>query len=74
MTSYLLDTNHLSPLVTLDHSLRNRVLQQINAGDLFAVAAPALNEFLVGIGTARRALQNWQEWEALRPSFFLLPY
>jgi predicted nucleic acid-binding protein len=69
MTSYLLDTNHLSPLITLDHPLRNKVLLQIKAGDLFAIAAPALNEFLFGIGIAKRAQQNWQEWEFLRPSF-----
>jgi predicted nucleic acid-binding protein len=69
MTSYLLDTNHLSPLITLDHPLRNKVLLQIKAGDLFAIAAPALNEFLFGIGIAKRAQQNWQEWEFLQPSF-----
>jgi len=69
MTRYLLDTNHLSPLVTLDHSLRDKVLQQISAGDSFAIASPALNEFLFGIGIAKRAAQNWREWEFLRPSF-----
>jgi predicted nucleic acid-binding protein len=69
MTNYLLDTNHLSPLVTLDHPLRNKILLQIKAGDLFAIAALALNEFLFGIGTTKRAQQNWQEWEFLRPSF-----
>lgn len=69
MTRYLLDINHLSPLVTLEHSRRNKVLQQISTGDSFAIAAPALNEFLFGIGTAKRAVQNWREWEFLRPSF-----
>ena len=69
MTQYLLDTNHLSPLVTLHHPLRDKVLQQISGGNSFAIAAPALHEFLFGIGTVHRAAQNWREWEFLRPSF-----
>ena len=69
MTRYLLDTNHLSPLVTIDHPLRDKVLQQISIGDSFAIASPALNEFLFGIGIAKRAVQNWGEWDFLRPSF-----
>ena len=69
MTRYLLDTNHLSPLVTLDHPLRAKVLQQISSGDSFAIASPALNEFLFGIGIVKRSAQNWREWEFLRPSF-----
>jgi len=31
MTAYLLDTNHASPLVTLHHPLRRRVLAAIKA-------------------------------------------
>ena len=69
MTAYLLDTNHLSPLVTLGHSLRNKILAQVQAGDSFAIAAPALNEFLFGIATVPRAKTNLLEWESLRRSF-----
>lgn len=32
MTVYLLDTNHASPLVTLHHPLRRRVIQALDAG------------------------------------------
>jgi serine/threonine protein phosphatase PrpC len=38
VTAYLLDTNHLSPLVTLGHSLRNKILAQVQVGDSFAIA------------------------------------
>lgn len=62
MAHYLLDTNHLSPLVTMEHPLRARVLRQIQAGDHFAIAAPALTEFLFGIPSVPRARQNLAEW------------
>ena len=55
MNSYLLDTNHLSPLVTPGHPLRERVLAATKLGHQFAIAAPAYNEFLFGIGVAIRA-------------------
>lgn len=69
MTSYLLDTNHLSPLVTPEHPLRNKILKATKSGDQFAIAAPAFNEFLFGIGVAIRAIQNWREWELIRNDF-----
>ena len=70
MNSYLLDTNHLSPLVTPGHPLRERVLASTKLGHQFAIAAPAYNEFLFGIGVAIRAKRNWQEWELIRDDFF----
>jgi tRNA(fMet)-specific endonuclease VapC len=69
MTHFLLDTNHLSPLVTLSHPLRQRVQKQIDAGDSFGIPAPALTEFLFGIGTLPRAGQNQQAWQAVADSF-----
>lgn len=69
MSNYLLDTNHLSPLVTLEHPLRARVLQQLNQGDAFAVAILSITELLFGIGTLPRAAQNRLEWNRLRPNF-----
>ncbi len=33
MTDDLLDTNHASPLVTLSHPLRERILQRLNADE-----------------------------------------
>jgi tRNA(fMet)-specific endonuclease VapC len=69
---YLLDTNHASPLVTLNHPLRQRILQSINQGDSFAVCVPAVTETLFGIGMLRRAEQNRTEWQRLR--YFLPCY
>lgn len=69
MTGYLLDTNHISPLVTPAHPLRRRVLSSLQAGDTFSIAAPALTEMLFGISILPRARQNLEEWERLKPSF-----
>jgi tRNA(fMet)-specific endonuclease VapC len=69
MASYLLDTNHLSPLVTLGHPLRERVLAQHNSGDEFSIPVPVLTEFLYGIRLAPRAAANLQEWELLQDRF-----
>ena len=44
MTQYLLDTNHASPLVTLDHPLRARVLSAIRSDDIFALTTANLAE------------------------------
>ena len=41
MADYLLDTNHLSPLVTLNHPLRQQVLEALQAGHTFAITVPA---------------------------------
>jgi predicted nucleic acid-binding protein len=69
MAVYLLDTNHISPLVTLAHPLRKRVLNSLQAGNTFSIAVPALTELLFGISILPRARQNLEEWERLKPSF-----
>ncbi len=69
MTDYLLDANHLSPLITLGHPLRYRVLDALRAGHTFAITVPALAEMLFGIGILPRAKQNEAEWQRLRPDF-----
>ena len=69
MADYLLDTNHLSPLVTVGHSLRSKVLERLQAGDTFDIAVPALTEMLFGISLLPRAKQNLEEWERLQSSF-----
>lgn len=71
MTTYLLDTNHLSPLVTVGHSLRTKVLQQQAAGDSFGIPSPVLSEFLFGIGGLPRARQNLLEWQLLKADFVI---
>jgi tRNA(fMet)-specific endonuclease VapC len=69
MAEYLLDTNHLSPLVTLEHPLREQVLLRMQAGDTFSIPTPALNEFLFGISILPRAKQNLVEWERFKYQF-----
>jgi tRNA(fMet)-specific endonuclease VapC len=69
VTAYLLDTNHLSPLVTIGHPLRKQVLSLLGQRDQFAIAAPILTEFLFGIQLVPRAKSNLAEWERLQGSF-----
>lgn len=69
MARYLLDTNHLSPLVTLTHPLRHRIQSQLQTQDIFCVPAPALAEMLFGIQVLPRRERNLREWNYLS-SFF----
>lgn len=69
MSRYLLDTNHLSPLVTTDHPLQTRIFATIQNGDTFAIAAPVLNEFLFGIRSLPRAQQNINAWNKIEADF-----
>lgn len=69
MTDYLLDANHLSPLVTVDHPLRKMIFARFQAGDTFAIATPVLSEFLFGIASLPRAEQNLREWQHLQSDF-----
>jgi len=71
MTQYLLDTNHASPLVTLDHPLRARVLSAIRSDDIFALTTANLAELWYGIHALPRAPQNRLEWLRLRPAFWI---
>jgi predicted nucleic acid-binding protein len=68
MTHYLLDTNHASPLVTVAHPLRERVLPAIETGDSFALTAVNLTELLFGISMTPRAAHNTRQWEQWRAS------
>lgn len=67
MTQYLLDTNHASPLVTIGHPLRNRILDGLQEGHIFAICIPVLAETLFGISLLPRAKANRAEWSRLRP-------
>lgn len=68
-TSYLLDTNHLSPLVTLGHPMRHLLINGLERADKFAIPAPALAEFLFGIQMLPRAAKNIQEWQRYTGAF-----
>lgn len=69
MTNYLFDTNHLSPLVSPDHYLGEQVQIKWQAGHSFAIAMPALTEFLFGISTLPRARQNLFLWQHIQDQF-----
>jgi tRNA(fMet)-specific endonuclease VapC len=69
MTDYLLDANHLSPIVTIEHPLRQKIITQLQAGDTFSIAAPVLSEFLYGISLLPRAERNLREWERMKADF-----
>ena len=69
MVNYLLDTNHLSPFVTLNHPLRQLLIDRLQQGDTFGIPAPALTEFLFGIQTIPRAATNLQEWQKYQNAF-----
>lgn len=65
MADYLVDTNHLSVLVTQEHPLRANFVRQMKFGESFAIAAPALAEMLFGLHMTPRAKQNIAEWMRL---------
>lgn len=67
MTQYLLDTNHASPLVTIGHPLRQRILDDLQEGHTFAICVPVLAETLFGVSLLPRAKANRAEWSRLRP-------
>lgn len=70
MAAYLLDTNHVSPLVTLGSPLRERVLRALNEDHTMAISVPVLTETLFGIGITPRHVQNIAEWRQLQRLFF----
>ncbi len=61
MTIYLIDTNHLSPLITPGHPLQLRLTQHYRTGDRFRIAVPALTELLFGVRMLPRAERNLSE-------------
>ncbi len=69
MAEFILDTNHISPLVTLGHPLREKILERLHSGDNFSIAVPALHEFLYGIALLPRAAQNLKLWHSLENVF-----
>lgn len=62
MAHYLMDTNHISPLVTPGHRLQGVLARHHRNGDSFGIAVPALTEMLFGIRTLPRAESNLKIW------------
>lgn len=69
MNRYLLDTNHLSPLVTAGHPVRALIMARTAAGDSFAIPTPVLSEFLYGVGLLPRRDENQALWGQLADNF-----
>lgn len=69
MTNYLLDTNHLSTMVTETHPVRLRIQRKLRFGETFAIATPTLTEMLYGIQMIPRAKQNMADWQKLSVIF-----
>ena len=69
MANYLLDTNHISPLVTPGHPLRKLIVRHRRIGDTFGIAVPSLAEVIFGIQTLPRAEQNLREWARYEEMF-----
>jgi tRNA(fMet)-specific endonuclease VapC len=67
MAGYLLDTNHLSPLVTPQHPLGMRVLAELDRGHTIAFCLHSSTEMLFGISSLPRAVQSLAEWRQGRP-------
>lgn len=73
MADYLLDSNHASPLVTIGHPLRDRVLQSFANGDTFGLCVPVILETKFGIGVVPRSKSNLEEWQRLLPFLKVYP-
>lgn len=69
MSVFLLDSNHVSPLLSLRHPLRQKVLYRFSQGDRFAICAPVIAEVEFGIEMLPRAEQNRAEWLRLQRYF-----
>lgn len=65
MAKYLLDANHVSPLVTATNPLQQKIKEKALEGHSFAICVPVLTEFLFGIGMTPRAARNLAEWRRL---------
>jgi len=66
MSDYLLDTNHASPLVTIGHPLRLKILHKVEEGDTFGLCVPVIVETKFGIGILPKVKSNLNEWQRLR--------
>lgn len=69
--SYLLDTNHASPLVTLGHPLRTRVLDMSRNGTQFGITAPCLTEAIFGFCMLPRERANRSAWHLIARNLFM---
>ena len=68
MAKYLLDTNHISPLVTPGHPLRRRVRKVWRAGHVFHTCAPVVTEVRFGFLILPKAADSERQYRRLRPA------
>lgn len=72
MERFLLDTNHLSPLLTQGETLLTQILNSMEQGNQFFICSPALSEFLFGLNATKRAADNYRRWQYLEHRFIYL--
>lgn len=72
MSRYLLDANHISPLVTRGHYLREQLLRRSADGDQFYIPTLAYAEASYGFLILPRAKQNKRLWEQIQHKFIYL--
>ncbi|MBX3376713.1 MAG: type II toxin-antitoxin system VapC family toxin [Phycisphaeraceae bacterium] len=65
MTTYLLDTNHLSAALESGSPLVGRIASARRAGHRFGTCAPVLCELAAGIAQTVRRERNWQALQLL---------
>jgi len=65
MARFLLDTNHASPLVALNHPLRALIVERMVQGDQFFITPNHLTEILAGLLILPRAKENLEQWQRL---------
>jgi tRNA(fMet)-specific endonuclease VapC len=56
-------------MVTLEHPLRQKILDSMTEGNAFSVCVPVVTEMFFGISVLPRAKRNQQEWQLLKVMF-----
>jgi predicted nucleic acid-binding protein len=62
MRRYLIDTNHASRLITYQHPLSLRIVQNPDPRDEYTLIVPVIAEVIAGIATLPRAEENLRFW------------
>ena len=73
MASYLLDTNHVSWLMTQQGSLVARLRQAQAAGDRFGISVTVLGELYYAVYASQRRAENLRRLQSLVGALLLWP-
>ncbi len=74
MTSYLLDTNHVSWLMAQRDSLVARLRQAQAAGDRFGISVTVLGELYYAVYASQRSAENLRRLQSLAGALLLWPF